>query len=82
MYAVCVCACTPIDKSAAWNGKLHYYLPDYVMRHFLCFQLVHARFSVRLCWGYATVGKVRWVYIFLLKKKEGEKKKMKRETIR
>lgn len=46
-------------------------------------------FSRKLCWGYATVGKVRygrWVCIFLLKKKEvkeeKKKKKLKRETLR
>lgn len=44
MYAYAyVHAHTPIDKSAAWNGRLHYYLPDHVMRHFLSF------FSARAC---------------------------------
>lgn len=56
----------------------------YVMRHFLFFSSCTYVFSRKLCWGYATVGKVRWVYIFLLEKKEGEKKKekLKREMLR
>lgn len=55
------------------------------MRHFrFFFSSCMYVFSRKLCWGYATVGKVRWVYVFLLKKKEGEKKKMKKkiETLR
>lgn len=80
---MCMCMHTPIDKSAAWNGRLHYYLPDHVMRHFLFFSSCMHVFSRKLCWGYDTLGRGRWVYVFLLKMKEGEKKKkLKRETLR
>lgn len=54
----------------------------HVMRHFSFFQLVHACFSRKLdTFGGDILGTVRWVYIFLLEKKEGEKK-LKRETLR
>lgn len=68
---MCMHTYTPIDKSAAWNGRFAL-LPDHVMRHFLFFfsSCMHV-FSRKLCWGYATVGKVRWVGVHFSAEEEG-----------
>lgn len=76
------------ECSVEWKIALLPTRPCMLCGIFFFFQLVHVRFSVRVCWVgrymLGTVGYGRWVYIFLLKKEEGEKKKMKKkiETLR
>lgn len=92
MYAVCVCvcACTYTHRSTRVQRGMEdctrYYQTMLCGIFFFLSSCMYV-FSRKLWWGYDTVGKVRWVYIFLLEKKEVKeekevKKKLKREMLR